>query len=411
MKTLYSNKSFSRRRDWISLVILIALFALAYTAKAQEGSQGNTTIFGGGQMTFFGSHNFLTGGGGAQPGIILTERAAGNFGVLNFSGTNLTATGANDANYVDGYVRKYGTGQFIFPVGDNSNLGQFAASASGTMGAYFFADPTTAVTSNLFPPGTPYPALPAGGPFPATTKSVQLTAVSTIEYWDIDGTNATPITLTWDANSNLTGLLTNEAMPYLTIAGWNGTQWVKIPSSIDEESILNNEFSDINAGSITTTIPIVPNTYTAYTFASSAGPDLSPTIAFIPSTIVGTTNMGIVLNVYEFNDIATSGLITVYVLKDPLYTLAFNPASTVTAGQAVNNSVWTIDVITNPLYYIMTTNTVIPASGGLAAGFTTIFVPGASRGTTVITTFVSSGSGGEIDYTNNADDDTMVYKP
>jgi hypothetical protein len=396
-------------KDWIKAVMFIALLLLVHLARAQQGGQGNTTIFGGGQMTFFANYNFNTGGSGAQPGVILTERATGNFGILNFSGANLVATNASDAGYVDGYVRKYGTGQFIFPVGDNAHLGQFAASADGTMGAYFFANPTTAVTTNLFTGGN-YPALPVGGPFPTTTMSAQLTAVSTVEYWDIDGANPTPITLTWDATSDLANLLTNGALPYLTIAGWNGTQWVKIPSVFDEESILGG-FSDITAGSITTTAPIVPNTYTAYTLASAAGPDLSPSIAFLPATIVGTTNVSIVLNVYEFNNLATSGLVTVRILKDPLYALVFNSIATVVAGQPVNNSTWIFDPVSDPTYYVLTTSQVIPASGSLGAGFTTTFTPGASKGSTVISTFIQAGSGGEIDDTNNADDDTLIYKP
>ncbi len=98
-------------------------------------------------------------------------------------------TGASEAvaalGYVDGYVRKYGTGQFIFPVGDNSKLGQFAASADGTMGAYFYANPSIAITSNLFTGGN-YPALPTGGAFSTTTKDADVATVSTVEYWDID---------------------------------------------------------------------------------------------------------------------------------------------------------------------------------------------------------------------------------
>ncbi|MCE7044636.1 Ig-like domain-containing protein [Dyadobacter sp. CY312] len=139
-------------------------------------------------------------------------------------------------------------------------------------------------------------------------------------------------------------------------------------------------------------------------------PDLSPSISFLPATIIGSTKLGIILNVYEFNDVPTSGLITVYILKDPTYILSFNPADVNVKGQVVNNSKWIFDN-SNPLYYILTTNEVIPASGGLAAGFTTTFNPGATKGSTVISTFIDSGSGGEVDDSNNADDDTLVYKP
>jgi hypothetical protein len=244
---------------------MLVLLLLTSAVRAQEGSQGNTTIFGGAEMTFFGSHNFVTGGGGAQPGVILTERAAGNFGVLNFAGNNLTSTGASDTGYVDGYVRKYGSGTFLFPVGDNGFVGQFAASADGIMGAYFHSDPNTAITSNLFT-GSDYAALPNGGPFATSSMGTNVEVVSTIEYWDIDGANASPLTLTWDAGSAIASLTVSQ-LAKLTIVGWNGTQWVAIPSRVDSTSALGGG-SDLTTGSITSVSALAPDTYTAYTLAS-----------------------------------------------------------------------------------------------------------------------------------------------
>lgn len=249
---------------WAKMFLLLAAIPLTYRpVLAQQGSSGNTTIFGGAQMTFFGQHNFQNGGGGTQPGIIYTIRTA-PFGVLNFAPSAPNATGMDDANYVDGYVRRLGTTPFVFPVGDNGRFGPFAAQADGTMGAYFFANPTSAVTSML--PSGDYPVLPAGGPFPSASFREELDAVSSVEYWDIDGTNATPLTLTWDAVSAISAL-TNGDIKKLTIAGWDGTQWVALPSIVDVTSVLGGT-SDLPAGSITTTASIVPNTYTAYTFAS-----------------------------------------------------------------------------------------------------------------------------------------------
>lgn len=248
-----------------NISMALAIIAVSLSAHAQEGSQGNTTIFGGAEMTFFADHNFVTGGGGPQPGVILTERAAGNFGILNFSGANLVSTNASDAGYVDGYVRKYGTGQFIFPVGDNGKLGQFAASGDGTMGAYFYSDPNTAVTSNIFT-GSNYTALPSGGPFATTSTGTNVDVVSIVEYWDIDGSTTTPITLTWDAGSDIAGL-TGSQLSKLTIVGWNGSQWIAITSKVDATSVLDGS-SDLSAGSITTIATITPDTYTAYTFGA-----------------------------------------------------------------------------------------------------------------------------------------------
>jgi hypothetical protein len=49
----YQAKATSRKRDVgriIVLAILLLLFALVFEARAQEGGQGNTTIFGGAKM-------------------------------------------------------------------------------------------------------------------------------------------------------------------------------------------------------------------------------------------------------------------------------------------------------------------------------------------------------------------------
>lgn len=263
MKHLFDYISGIRGIKTGTAVLTVAAVICGTIARAQEGSSGNTTIFNGAEMTFFGNHDFTTGGGGTQPGVINTIRTA-PFGILNFAASATTSTGGDDANYVDGYVRKFGTTSFIFPVGDNAHFGPFAAQGDGTMGAYYFVDPTSAVTSML--PSGNYPVLPAGGPFPSATFEDALDAVSTIEYWDIDGANATPLTLTWDASSAINTLTTNQ-LNKLTIAGWNGTQWVAIPSKVDITSILGGA-SDLSAGSITTTGSFAPDTYVAYTFAS-----------------------------------------------------------------------------------------------------------------------------------------------
>jgi hypothetical protein len=265
MKQNYTSSS---GKGWVSMAASIALLLSGHLATAQEGGQGNTTIFSGGQMTFFGDYNFGTGGSGAQPGIIGTERAPAVYGILNFAATANNHTGAGDAAHVDGYVRKLGTTSFIFPVGDNGQYGPFAAAGDGTTGAYFHVDPTSAITSNLG--GGNYPVLPASGPFPATSMGAGVNAVSTVEYWDIDGTNTTPITLTWDLGSNV-ATLTGSTLPLLTILGWNGTSWVAIPSVVDATSVLGGT-SDLSAGSITTTGSIVPNTYTVYTLGALVTP-------------------------------------------------------------------------------------------------------------------------------------------
>ena len=409
---LYGDTSFSRKRDWMSLLILIAWFMFSYTARGQEGGQGNTTIFGGAQMTFFGSHDFVTGGGGAQAGVILTERAAGNFGILNFSGANLTSTGASDAGYVDGYVRKYGTGQFIFPVGDNGFLGQFAAPGDSTMGAYFHVNPATAITSNLFTGGN-YPALPTGGPFPIgmTTRGRGIKAVSNVEYWDIDGAKATPITLTWDAGSNV-ATLTGSILASLTIVGWNGSDWVRIPSTVDVTSVLGGA-SSVTGGSITTTASVVPNTYLAYTLAGM-GPDVSPRISVVPGVVHGTTQLEVMLSVLEVGaQVATTGPITVRVAKSALLSnFIWNPAQATApanANQSTQNSIFTASD-TDPGYYIFTTSTSIPRGSQRRLVFYLTLTPGGGDGSFPLPVSIPAGQGGgEVNLLNNQDADLLQF--
>ena len=153
-------------------------------------------------------------------------------------------------------------------MGDNGFYGPFAAAGDATDGAYYHSDPTSAITDDLG--GGNYPALPAGGPFPSAIFEATLQAVSTIEYWDINGTNTASITLTWDDGSNISGLTTAQ-LDKLTIAGWNGSQWVPIASKVDATSLLGGASSFI-AGSITTLSGLAPNSYAAYTFASRVTP-------------------------------------------------------------------------------------------------------------------------------------------
>jgi hypothetical protein len=406
-KTLYYY-----RKEWIQVMVLTTLILFVQIARAQEGGQGNTTIFGGAQMTFFSNYDFLTGGGGAQPGVILTERAAGNFGVLNFSGANLTSTGASDAGYVDGYVRKYGTGQFIFPVGDNGFLGQFAATGDGTMGAYFHVSPATAITSNLFTGGN-YPALPTGGPFPIgmTTRGPGIKAVSNVEYWDIDGATATPITLTWDAGSNV-ATLTGSILASLTIVGWNGSDWVRIPSTVDVTSVLGGA-SSVTGGSITTTASVVPNTYLAYTLAGM-GPDVSPRISVVPGVVHGTTQLEVMLSVLEVGaQVATTGPITVRVAKSALLSnFIWNPAQATApanANQSTQNSIFTASD-TDPSYYIFTTSTSIPRGSQRRLVFYLTLTPGGGDGSFPLPVSIPAGQGGgEVNLLNNQDADLLQF--
>ena len=207
--------------------------------------------------------------GFGQSGIVVTKRAAPR-GIVSFSSSSVL-TGINNAKHIDGYVKKNGTTSFLFPVGDNGIYRPFAAAGDGTTGAYFLENANGAT-------------IPSGGPFLIVSKDATLSSVSNREFWDIDGTNASRITLTWNAASGISALTENN-ITRVTIAGYNTTtsKWEKINSTLDVISILGGS-STVSAGSITTSASLVPNTYSIYTLAAVPTDPLPVTLISFSAT-------------------------------------------------------------------------------------------------------------------------------
>ncbi|QRR00922.1 T9SS type A sorting domain-containing protein [Dyadobacter sandarakinus] len=210
-------------------------------------------------------------------GTISTDRNA-PAGMVTF-GSSITSGVLGTGKFIDGYVKKQGDNAFIFPVGDNGNFRPFSAAASDISGAYYGVDAGVAVTSN--PEGGNYAVLPAGGPFKTSSLGSGLSGVSKKEYWDINGSGTTRITLTWNAASDVQNLTAGRGIAKLTIAGWNGSQWIIIPSTYDVTSVLGGN-TTASAGSITTNASLTPDSYNVYTLAAvSDGP--------LPVTLVSFT--------------------------------------------------------------------------------------------------------------------------
>jgi hypothetical protein len=143
---------------------------------------------------------------------------------------------------------------------------------------------------------------------------------------------------------------------------------------------------------------------------ASPTPNLTPIIEYLPSITHGTQTIGIVTTVAETKGNATSGEITVYVARDPKYTIVWNPAATTVGGKAVNNSVWTLDT-SNPGFYIFRTTSVIAGNSYSRFGFNVTFNPNNSNGQTTITATILPNSGGETtaDANDNVDSDILIY--
>lgn len=269
--------NFTRKHRW-KVVMAFVLTVLSQLVQAQSGSTGSTFVHSGGEMGIFGQHNFQNGSGTISAGIIGSERQPA-IGVYSFVNPSGSWVGASDQAFVDGYVRTYNTSAFTFPIGDNGKYRPAAVSASAssapTTAAYYGVDPGTATTSDL--KGGTYGVLPGGGAaFSTTSKGTDVGTVDNVEYWDIDGTTPARITLTWDATTPISAMVGTD-LSRLKIVGWDGTQWVIIPSTVDAGSLVLNASASaftgpagtVIAGSITTDAGVVPGTYTVYTLAGN----------------------------------------------------------------------------------------------------------------------------------------------
>jgi hypothetical protein len=198
---------------------------------------------------------------GQQNGIVKTDRTS-PIGIVSFSESS-KMTGIGNAKHIDGYVKKYGTSFFAFPVGQNGIYRPFAAEADGTFGAYFKNDPGA---------GT----LPSGGPFSRSQKDESIKDISNREYWDIKGPKVTKVSLTWNADSEVSAL-TASSLQSLTIVGWSvaNLRWEKIASTVDEISFTGG-VSTLTSGSITSLQSFAPDNYKVYSLAALASASLPP---------------------------------------------------------------------------------------------------------------------------------------
>ncbi|WP_425290910.1 hypothetical protein [Spirosoma linguale] len=262
---------------------------------AQSGSFGNTFIATSGEMGIIGvQHNFQQGSGGELPGIVKTERTAPQ-GYLSFS-DGATYQSATDNAHVDGYVRTYNTSAFTFPIGNGTVYRPLSIPAPGSPtsyeAAYFSVNPSMAT-------------LPAGAPFSSTSLGTGVVGVSPVEYWDLDGTVATTVTLTWNAASNL-NTLAGGVLANLRVVGYNSstTTWENLG-----QAAITGMLS--GTGTLTSALSFVPNTYSALTFGVMASPDLSISLGQPSPVLVAGVTSSLPISVSNIGSEATTNPITV----------------------------------------------------------------------------------------------------
>ncbi len=165
---------------------------------------------------------------------------------------NAGTLGESDVSKVNGYVTAINQSRIVFPVGDASQYRPLTLEGEVfpmAKCAYFREDPNT---PSAFPP------------FRTDLKPRTIEAVSTSEFWRLEGSSTGQVTLSWNPNSNLGSIATN--LSEIVLMGWSKItdRWEPLGTQ-SVAGDLENGFAISE--------PIVPDTYEILTFGSLAVPE------------------------------------------------------------------------------------------------------------------------------------------
>lgn len=159
-------------------------------------------------------------------------------------------TGESNSSKIEGYAVGTNQQSFTFPVGDVAQLRPLILTSNSTniqvKCAYFFEDPNSPST---------FPA------FNTAIKPRTVNGVSAREFWRLEGTVPSRVTLSWNPRSDLTALTGD--VNTITIMGWSktGNQWL----NLGRESVAG----DLSQGIVSSAI-FVPDDFEVITFGSAA---------------------------------------------------------------------------------------------------------------------------------------------
>ncbi len=180
-------------------------------------------------------------------GKIITDKNNTNI-ALEYLNHNFYA-GEDDDRFVDGYTAVLGSNEFTFPIGDDNRLRPMLipSQAENTTfkGAYFYEDPNVPSTFS--------------DSFLTDQKQVFIENINENEFWDLNGTTETTVTLTWDILSDINNITNN--INELRVVGWSKTinKWIDLGNT--------NVSGDLNEGLVTSNA-FIPNDYEIITIGS-----------------------------------------------------------------------------------------------------------------------------------------------
>ena len=228
----------------IYIAVLAVLVTISVSGQNGIGVFGNTYIHSNSEVGIH-SKMYFNSGSGDNAGIVITNRNIDSPGMVSFMKSDAWENAADD-RHIDGYCKIYSDDTFTFPIG---NMGYFKpitiSGAYGTSAAYTYGDAVLHYNTET------------------VNMDSDLGSVSSSEYWILNGSNLTAVTLHCNDSSQLETFV-GQNIENLRVVGWNGSSWEIIPAILD-----NSKSPDLNEGSITTVSEIVPDDYEIITFGSS----------------------------------------------------------------------------------------------------------------------------------------------
>jgi gliding motility-associated-like protein len=167
--------------------------------------------------------------------------------------------GENSLAKIDGYAGITNKQDFTFPVGNEDRLRPLTIEsvAVNTLAicAYFDQNPANAVSFII--------------DFDTTVVPSEDINASTVEFWRLEGSVSSQVTLTWDAWSNINVL--SEEVEDIKVIGWSkaDNQWIDLG---------NVSYSgDLTSGTVTSE-NFIPNDYEILTFGAAKAEEIIETV-------------------------------------------------------------------------------------------------------------------------------------
>jgi hypothetical protein len=207
---------------------------------------------------------------------IISTTSTNKLTVTNFSVSCVIPNGGSATSYIDGpFIKKLNQGDplFKFPVGKKAfglgnNLSLRATQTGTLLWVVEYFNP------NIYP-----------------SFSAPLTAVNTKEYWNVSGVPGTSqayIDMSWNNESDLTPLMTQNGLSDMRVAEHNGTDWIEIAS----ETVSGSD--NYNGSVETSNRTIIQSGSRNYTVACVNTP--KPRIKMSPSgAVCGTGGIPVIL--------------------------------------------------------------------------------------------------------------------